>query len=160
MWPFSKPEYRVLVLCTANICRSPVAAALLSHHLHGHGLGRRVAVSSAGTEVAVSGARADPRMVTLAAQRGVDLRRHRSRGLDNAQLVSADLILGMEQIHLDAVLSRFPEHAEACGLLDADGRGVADPYFGSKDNVREAFERIDKLCRGRAAELTELLESR
>ncbi len=157
MWPFSKPEYSVLVVCTANICRSPVAAALLSGHLKAQGLGRRVLVHSAGTGVAASGAPADPRMVALAAQRGVALRRHRSRAVDKDLLTSVDLILGMEQVHLDAVIDLAPEYAEICELLDGNGTPIADPYFGSRADVREAFERIDVLCQKRAAELREWL---
>ncbi|MEL7044658.1 MAG: low molecular weight protein-tyrosine-phosphatase [Pseudomonadota bacterium] len=157
MWPFAKPQCHVLVLCTANICRSPVAEALLFHHLKNHGLARRVAVGSAGTEVAASGAAADPRMVTLAAQHGINLRRHRSRAVDEAMLANADLILGMEQVHLDAVIARSPEFSERLELFDYAGHAIADPYYGSKAEVRETFERIAVLSQERATQLRERL---
>ena len=44
-----RPQLRVLFVCTANVCRSPLAEALLRHRLRSMGLGRRIAVASAGT---------------------------------------------------------------------------------------------------------------
>jgi len=153
MWPFSAPELRVLLVCSANICRSPVAAALLRAHLGHAGLARRIATSSAGTSVGSPGAPADPRMQELARHRAVRLSRHRAREVSDAVMASSDIVYVMEDVHLDAVVQRWPDRAADCRLLDAQGGGIADPYFGSKAAVRAAFEAIDRACARRAAEL-------
>ena len=153
MWPFSTPELRILVLCSANICRSPVAAALLAAHLKEAGLARRIATASAGTGVGAPGARADPRMQELARHRGVRLSRHRAREVSDALMAASGIVYVMEEAHLDAVLQRWPDRAADCSLLDAQGGPIADPYFGSKAAVRAAFETIDRACARRAAEL-------
>jgi protein-tyrosine phosphatase len=153
MWPLGAPELRVLVVCSANICRSPVAAALLKAHLKDAGMARRVATSSAGTSVGSPGARADPRMQELARLRAVRLSRHRAREVSDAVMAASDVIYAMEELHLEALQQRWPERAADCGLLDAEGGPIADPYFGSKAAVREAFETIDRACARRAADL-------
>jgi protein-tyrosine phosphatase len=150
---FRRPSFRVLILCTANICRSPVAAALLAQHLRALKLHREIAVTSAGTNVGMPGAPADPRMVALAADAGVRLKGHRSRGINARLIETADLILAMEEVHLEAVTSEWPESAARCELLDDSGAEVADPYFGSRADVREAFLRINDLCLRRAHSL-------
>ena len=68
IWPFRRPELQILVVCKANVCRSPAAEALLRYHLRQCGLQRRVVVRSAGTTVGVSGVPPDPRMVAIAAE--------------------------------------------------------------------------------------------
>lgn len=90
------PPDRVLVLCTANQCRSPLAGALLRRELGRRGL--RVDVRTAG--LGESGQPATPDTVAAAADLGLDLREHRSRTVDRALLAGADLVLGMERLHV------------------------------------------------------------
>lgn len=86
---------QVLVVCTANIARSPLAAALLQH-----GLGDDAAVSSAGVR-AREGDPAAPESVALAARHGLDLTAHRSRPLTDALVEDAELILTMSEQQRD-----------------------------------------------------------
>ena len=60
----------VLMVCAGNICRSPMAEAVLRAKLTGAGLANQVAVDSAGTHGFHRGAPADPRAVARAALRG------------------------------------------------------------------------------------------
>ena len=89
---------RVLVVCTANVCRSPMAAALLSHRLQESGL--HADVSSAG----VRGGRLplDPRAVAALAALGVPLNDHVSRQLNPEMIETdgADLVITMAREHL------------------------------------------------------------
>lgn len=139
-----EPPFRILVICTGNTCRSPIAAACLAHELRSEG--DRVQVESAGTG-AEDGWPASPEMIALAAKEGIALARHRSRGLTRDRVRSADLILAMEEHHrreaerLGAapdrveLLSRWPDPRAAAA-------GVADPIGGSMEAYEECWRRI------------------
>jgi protein-tyrosine phosphatase len=89
-------------------------------------------------------------MVVLARDRGVKLRAHRAQALKEAQLASTDLIFAMEKSHLEALERGFPDWPGQAELLDPLGTEILDPYFGSKADVRAAFERIEAVCVERA----------
>jgi protein-tyrosine phosphatase len=93
---------KVLVICTGNICRSPVAAAFLARSLAG------ADVSSAG--LVAPGRRADPMSAAAAGVKGIDLADHRSRVIDRRLLTEdgADLVLTMERMHVREVVSLEP----------------------------------------------------
>ena len=160
IWPFRKPELRVLIVCTANICRSPVAAALLRHRLEVLAPGRCVAVASAGTAVATPGARPDPRMVALAMEIGVRVGRDRARPLAPALLQSSDRIWVMEPDHARAVREADPGAAERTELLDPGGDAVPDPFFSDPAGIRAVFERLAELADRRADEIGRELATR
>ena len=86
----------VLVLCTANMCRSPMAAALLARELVA--LGADASVHSAGT--LVDGQPAAPEAVLAMTERGLDISAHRSRLVRADDLAAADLTLAMARGHL------------------------------------------------------------
>lgn len=86
----------VLMLCTANVCRSPMAAALLAHQLAA--LGVCVPVTSAG--MLVEGVAALPEAVAVMAGHGLGLTRHRSRAVTAEDLAGAGLVLGMARENL------------------------------------------------------------
>lgn len=94
----------VLVVCTANICRSPMAAALLRSWVDHHAphVADELRITSAGVH-ARDGHAATPHMVAIADRWGLDLDGHRSRHLDVDRAVGADLVITMEAAHRDAV---------------------------------------------------------
>ena len=92
---------RVAVLCTANRCRSPLAAAILRREI----AARRLPVDVASAGILDPGQPATPRTVEVATRLGLDLRPHVSRVIDSELLVGADLVVGMERLHVrEAVL--------------------------------------------------------
>lgn len=96
---------RVLVVCTANRCRSPFAAALLADKLAGGA--PDVAVSSAGF---LNGGEPVPDTVSeVAEQLGIDLRTYRSRQVTPAMLQSSDLVIAMERAHVRELAMLVPE---------------------------------------------------
>jgi protein-tyrosine phosphatase len=100
----------ILVVCTGNVCRSPIAEGMLRAAL-GSRLGSEApAVSSAGT-MGWSGSGADPNSIEAAAERGVDISEHRARELTSADVGSATLILGMSGEHARTVVAQEPEAA-------------------------------------------------
>jgi protein-tyrosine phosphatase len=97
----------ILVVCTGNICRSPIAEGLLRDALRAR-FGRGApTVSSAGT-AGWEGSEAQPGSIEAAAERGVDIQWHRARMLTGAQVEGADLVLGMAAEHRDAVAAKVP----------------------------------------------------
>ncbi|WOJ98260.1 low molecular weight phosphotyrosine protein phosphatase [Congregibacter brevis] len=157
IWPFSRPRFTVLMVCTANVCRSPAAEALLRHHLQKLGAGRSIAVRSAGTDVGAPGRRPDPRVLDILKEMGVNSRGMRAQALGDKLVMSSDLILVMESVHQQTLLDRFPEAESRTSLLDSSGLDIPDPYFGNKAGVRSMVEHVDSLARRLAEASPELL---
>jgi protein-tyrosine phosphatase len=89
-------EADIVVLCTANVCRSPMAAALLRRRLAA--LGVTVPVRSAGTTS--SGDPPHPEVISVMASYGIEIVSHRSRIASAADLASARLVLAMARDNL------------------------------------------------------------
>ncbi len=95
----------ILVVCTGNICRSPMGEALLRAHLSARGLDARV--HSAGTMH--WGGPATDHTVEVLRERGLDAREHLSRPLSRDLVAGADLVLGMTRNHVWAVANHDPD---------------------------------------------------
>jgi protein-tyrosine phosphatase len=101
---------RLLVVCTANVCRSPVVADLLVREFaHAPDIdGETWVATSAGT--GRYAAEMDERTIRAAAEVGLDIRAHRPRHLDRDMLATegADLVVTLERAHLRDVVGLDP----------------------------------------------------
>ncbi len=97
----------VLFLCRANVCRSPMAAALLSRRLDE--LGIRAKVASAAT--ASPGMGASAATIAVMASRGIDLSGHRGMPMTTAALHEAEIVIVVSRECLDAAIAMAPSAA-------------------------------------------------
>lgn len=123
----------ILLVCSGNTCRSPLAAAMLTARLAAEPGLQEITVSSAGT-AAWDGSPASEGSYLVALERGLDLSTHRARMLTADQVQRADLILTMTAAHASRVAdlggaSKVATMAEYAGAGSA-ARDVPDP-FGS-----------------------------
>ena len=98
--------FRILVVCTGNICRSPLAAAVLRDALAEIAPGG-FAVESAGTNALV-GEPAQPEAVAIAAGLGSTLEGFEARQLTEGMIERADLVLTLAERHRSSVLRLYP----------------------------------------------------
>jgi len=99
-----EPPAHILLVCTANQCRSPLAGVLLSAALTTRGVAAEIETAGLGG----AGQAATDHAVTVAARRDLDLHEHRSQPLEPELVSSADLVIGMERLHVRTVVLAAP----------------------------------------------------
>lgn len=120
----------ILMVCTGNLCRSPMAAGMLRQRLAREGLDGQYTVRSAGTW-ALEGRPASEHAVEVMAERGVDIAGHRSHGLTSADIAEADLILVMSREHEQMIANTWPQYrwkVHRLSQVAGKRRDVEDPY--------------------------------
>lgn len=140
-------EFRVLVVCSGNTCRSPLAAAILAESIAKQPALANVQVSSAGTS-AWDGSPVSEGSYLVGLERGLDLGGHRARLLTRELVNESDLILTMTAAHLQRVFdlggrdkaATIVEYAGAEGAND-----IPDPFGGDVAEYRAAAGLIERL---------------
>src|SRR5216117_3282459 len=138
---------RILFVCTGNICRSPLAAALLQRALAQRGIDG-LEVASAGTG-AWDGAPVSEGAYLVGLERGLDLSAHRARLLTRELVEDADLILTMARHHRARVDELGGEgHVFVLGEYagrEGDEAEVSDPFGGDLDVYRDTCVELEAL---------------
>jgi protein-tyrosine phosphatase len=135
---------RILFVCAGNICRSPVAEAVVRAEFARAGVD--VQVASAGTGPWHIGKPADARAQASALARGYDLSSHRARRVSADDFGQFDLLLAMDRDNLADLSARCPdEYAGKLGLfLPFAGvdtpQEVADPYYGGPEDFTRVVD--------------------
>lgn len=116
----------VLVVCTGNICRSPMAAALLAERAKDRGAA--LEIGSAGV-AALAGHPSPEPVINLMKERGIDVSGHRARQLSGALGMRHELILVMERMQREFIMRKWPELTGRVQLFgERREEDVYDPY--------------------------------
>jgi len=148
---------RVLLVCSGNTCRSPMA-----EHLMRKLWADALAIDPArlleyGGAVESAGISAAPRMraseetIEVLARRGIDANGHRSRPIDAELVLAADHVFAMTATHLRTIVANVPEAAGRTELLDPTGSDIADPIGGSLETYQACLAAIERAVRARIA---------
>ena len=127
-----------MIVCIGNICRSPIAEILLKHQQP------QLNVFSSGLGALV-GKPADPKSIELMTAREIDLTKHCAQQINSVLVSASDLILTMEQKHVDAIQSKFPEARGKVHLIGkwSDNQEIPDPYKKDKEAFSSAAALIE-----------------
>ena len=153
--------YRVMTVCTGNICRSPMAQVVLRERLDRAGLDGVVVVESSGTSDEEHGHPIDRRAAQVLTAHGYRVPQHSARRITRADLSAADLVLAMTSAHAralralasDASLATrvrmyrsFDPDAPVDGpeaLLDVD-----DPWYGDTADFEITLAEVEAAADG------------
>src|SRR6478609_7970177 len=149
MAPMSQP-YRVMTVCTGNICRSPMAEVVLRERLAAAGLGDRVVVDSMGVSDEERGNPVDRRARTVLLEHGYDVDgTHRARQVRADDLATRDLVLAMTAQHARALrrldasapVRLYRSFDPAAPRVEPGGSehvlDIADPWYGGQQDFED-----------------------
>ena len=130
----------IIVVCVGNICRSPMAEALLRNALRGQ---EEITVESAGLGALV-GHPASEFAVELMQERGIDISSHRAQQLTPDLVSKADLILVMESGHRRVIDENdITARGKVHRLGEWQDKDIDDPYRQEKTAFIEALADIE-----------------
>lgn len=136
----------VLVVCHANICRSPMAEGVLRHLVAERGLSKWIRVDSAGTHAGLFSSPPDLRAQRVVQAKGINIKKLKSRRLKPKDFKRFDHILVMDQKNMEAIADVCPdEYMPKVSLLlthlpESELTEVPDPYYGSEKGFERVYE--------------------
>jgi protein-tyrosine-phosphatase/tRNA A37 threonylcarbamoyladenosine synthetase subunit TsaC/SUA5/YrdC len=146
----SRSQMKILLVCTGNTCRSPMAEMLMKRKLKlrfpEHFANTQLSpinVISAGVSAYPGGPASDGAIAAMASC-GIDLSKHESQPTSESLVEQADLILTMTNSHRHTLLGRWPHlMSKTFGLAPNHG-DVSDPYGGSLEIYQQCAKAIDQ----------------
>ncbi|GAB3633259.1 hypothetical protein GCM10027421_26120 [Microbacterium shaanxiense] len=163
----TSPEpFRVIFVCTGNICRSPMAEVVFRDLAERQGLGARIVSSSASTGEWHVGERADARTIEALERRGYDGSRHRAKPFTAASFAENDLVVALDRTH-ERILREWARDEDQEGKVtlllsfdrDAENLDVPDPYYAEAPMFDSVLAMIETATRGLFRQLEPALRS-
>jgi protein-tyrosine phosphatase len=145
--------YRIITVCTGNICRSPMAEFMLIDALRAAGLGEVAVVDSAGTTNYEVGRPIDPRAARVLDGHGLRAAAHVARQFERAWFIERELILALDVDHYGHLRQSAPAGTEdkirmlrafdpEVAHLDHLDQGIEDPWFGDQSDFELTWKLI------------------
>ena len=141
--------FKILVLCTANICRRPLGEAIFNHYIFKQGLEKNISVESAGIW-ATDGYPASTLAINIAKDHGIDVSKHLSKSITPEMINSSNLILCMTSGHKKELLLFFPKLESKIFTLKEYGHkkqpqkiSIDDPIGMNLNFYRRIYSEID-----------------
>lgn len=147
-------QVSVLLVCTANYCRSPMAEGMLRQQLFEKDLSQDVRVDSAGTHVSRNGQPPDIRAQKTVSASGVRIAKLRSRSIKSIDFVEFDYILAMDTNNYRSLLSLCPdEHKNKLMMIMSFApqfgvTEVPDPYYSNKAGFKQVYTFLEQAITG------------
>ena len=147
-------KYKILFVCTGNICRSPSAEGVFKDIVKEHNLSQFFYIDSCGTHAYHTGQSPDSRSQYAAMKRGIDISQQIARTIEQNDFNRFDYILAMDNYNLSFLQSMadesylnkihlFLEYYENCKSIE-----IPDPYYGGEDGFEIVLDLLQKASIG------------
>jgi protein arginine phosphatase len=140
---------RILIVCTANICRSVMAEGILKKLLSTRSEARDIEIHSVGMD-AVVGLTPDRDTREICLAHDIEVGSHTAEQLTKEMLIQSDIILCMEKIHKQLIVNSYPDFYTKTFLLKEfhtddppDDVSIKDPTGRSKRHYKACFNEIE-----------------
>ena len=144
------PDLHVVFVCTGNICRSPMAE-YMARGRAGE-LSAPAVFTSAGISNEEEGGPIDPRAARQLTADGYAVGRHIAHKITRDEIAAADLVIGLEQVHVRALRRLYPDgNIHLLSEFDdaaPEGQGVPDPWYGGPEGFAHTAAAIEAAIPG------------
>ena len=139
----------VIMVCTENICRSPMAEGLMRQRVAELGLQKTIRVDSAGTQVSQPRQKPDARAIKVMSDAGIPLRGIKARKVNAKDLARNDHVIAMDSANYNTLIEFCnPDHRHKIVLLpgmsaESGPVEIPDPYYGNLDGFTAVYRLLD-----------------
>jgi protein-tyrosine-phosphatase len=145
-------KFKILIVCTGNTCRSPMAEGIAKKIAAERNVGN-LEITSAGIGT-IDGLPATDYAIEAARHWDIDISQHRSTSLTVKLAQGADLILAMAPEHVERIISIDKQFRDKTYLVksfplpyDRSQARVDDPIGGSLEQYNQTFLELDEIFR-------------